>query len=93
MAKAKTELQTIVDALSSRAQMWFWSFVKHRDATRAAIDAGYVEKSARQQGHRMLTNPNVARCVDWHDNQAADGTGVMSKKVIACWTMSFLTMH
>lgn len=39
-------------------------YVATLNATQAAIDAGYSEKTARQQGSRLLTNANIKVFID-----------------------------
>lgn len=39
-------------------------YVASLNATQAAIDAGYSEKTARQQGSRLLTNANIKVFID-----------------------------
>lgn len=39
-------------------------YVASLNATQAAIDAGYSEKTARQQGSRLLTNVNIKAYID-----------------------------
>lgn len=82
MAQAVKELMDIVDELSPKGQMWFWAYLKSKDATSAAIHAGYEEKSARKQGHRLLTSPRVKRALDVHTSELAVTTGVTPERVI-----------
>ena len=42
-------------------------YVVSLNATQAAIDAGYSEKTARQQGSRLLTNVNIKAFTDFDD--------------------------
>lgn len=44
------------------------AFIKHRNATRAAKEAGYSNAGARVQGHRLLTNPNISAMIEERDN-------------------------
>jgi phage terminase small subunit len=47
-------------ALSNKQQAFINEYLVDRNATRAAIRAGYSEKGARVQGHRLLTDANVS---------------------------------
>ena len=47
--------------LSPRQLAFVHAYMKHGVAERAAIEAGYSERTARQTGSRMLTNVDVAR--------------------------------
>ncbi len=82
MAQAPKELLDIVDKMSVKGQLWFWAFLKSRDATSAAVIAGYEEKSARKQGHRLLTSPRVKRALDVHTSELVVTTGVTPERVI-----------
>lgn len=50
--------------LSARQEAFVAEYVKDRNAARAAIRAGYSPKTARQQGHRLLTNVDIAAAVE-----------------------------
>lgn len=47
-------------ALTSKQQLFILEYVKDFNATRAAVAAGYAERSARTLGHRALNDPEVA---------------------------------
>lgn len=47
-------------ALTTQQQVFVSEYIQDFNATRAAIAAGYSERGARVQGHRLLTNANVA---------------------------------
>ena len=46
-------------ALTHKQQLFVDAYLRCWNATRAAIEAGYSEKTARQQGSRLLTNVDV----------------------------------
>ncbi len=46
-------------SFSDRHESFCQEYVKDRNATQAAIRAGYSEKTARQQGSRLLTNAAI----------------------------------
>lgn len=45
--------------LSSKQKVFAESYLRSWNATQAALDAGYAENSARQQGSRLLSNANI----------------------------------
>ncbi|WP_285445487.1 terminase small subunit [Xanthomonas sp. fls2-241-TYG-148] len=49
--------------LSPRQQRFVAEYLKDQNATQAAIRTGYSEKTAKQQGSRLLTNADVAAAV------------------------------
>jgi phage terminase small subunit len=52
------------------------------NATNAAISAGYSEKTARQQGSRMLSNPDVAAAVSGKTTQMMEKLEITADRVI-----------
>ncbi|MDP9476526.1 MAG: terminase small subunit, partial [Actinomycetota bacterium] len=50
--------------LSARQEAFVAEYVKDRNATRAAIRAGYSERTARSIGHENLTKPDIAAAVE-----------------------------
>lgn len=46
--------------LNERQKKFAADYVKHGNATKAAISAGYSEKTAHQIGHQLLKHPSVA---------------------------------
>lgn len=52
------------NGLTDKQQAFIYAYLSNGfNATRAAIDAGYSEKTARSQGQRLLTNVDIARSV------------------------------
>jgi phage terminase small subunit len=51
-------------ALAPKHQRFVAEYVKDLNATQAAIRAGYSEKTAKQQGSRLLTNADIAAAVE-----------------------------
>lgn len=47
-------------ALTAKQRFFVDEYLKCRNATKAAIAAGYSEKTARFQGSRLLTNVNIS---------------------------------
>jgi len=50
--------------LTDKQQLFVYEYLKCFNATRAAIAAGYSEKSAHVQGCRLLKNANVSRALE-----------------------------
>jgi len=50
-------------ALSNKQEAFVNEYLKCWNATKAALAAGYKEKSARQQGSKLLSNSNIASYV------------------------------
>ena len=49
--------------LTAKQQLFAAEYLVDLNATQAAIRAGYAQGSARQQGHRLLTNADIAAAV------------------------------
>ncbi len=47
-----------------RVDVFIANYVKHKNATQAAIEAGYSEKTAYSQGGRLLKNVEVRQKID-----------------------------
>lgn len=50
--------------LSTQQILFATSYMKHGNATQAAIEAGYSERTAKQQGSRLLTNVDIKKYVE-----------------------------
>ena len=50
-------------ALNAKQQLFVASYLMHKNATKAAIDAGYSEKTARTIGPRLLQNVAIKEAV------------------------------
>lgn len=64
MPKAKLKRKTNSEAAEARRSIFAQEYAKDRNGTRAAIRAGYSEKSATMQASRLLTNAKVRAQVD-----------------------------
>ena len=60
------------DALSARQALFIGEYVISGNATQAAIKAGYSEKTACEQGSRLLANVKVAREVEQRQQRRVD---------------------
>ena len=50
-------------ALTPKQQRFVEEYLVSLNATKAAINAGYSEKTARQMGHKLLVNPLVEEAI------------------------------
>jgi len=49
---------------NERHEVFAQEFVKDLNATQAAVRCGYSEKTAKQQGSRLLTNADISKRID-----------------------------
>lgn len=68
--------------MNARQAQFAAEYVKDRNATQAAIRAGYSPKTAGQQGEQLLKNLEIAAYVAQRQQQALDDAGVTAKRVI-----------
>ena len=52
------------EKILTKRELFIEEYVKSLNATQSAINAGYSQKTARQQGHRLLTNANISKKID-----------------------------
>jgi phage terminase small subunit len=69
--------------LNDRQRRFVAAYVELGVATRAAIAAGYSEKTAYQQGHMLLKNPEIAAAVDELQANLANAMGLTRQRVLA----------
>ncbi len=60
------------DALSARQALFVGEYIISGNATQAAIKAGYSEKTACEQGSRLLTNVKVSREIEQRQQRRVD---------------------
>ena len=58
--------------INSRQLAFINEYVKTLNATQSAIKAGYSEKGARVQGHRLLNTPHIRERIDEELKMRAD---------------------
>ncbi len=68
--------------VNARQQRFVDEYVADPNATQAAIRAGYSPRTARQQGHRMLTNVDIAEAVEEERAALAERAGVSRDRVV-----------
>lgn len=64
---AETEAKTfrqLLDALEPRQRKFVRAYLREPNATKAAIQAGYSEKTARQMGSENLSKPDIAAVIE-----------------------------
>lgn len=68
-------------ALTIKQERFIGEFMKDGNATRAARDAGYSEKTAAQIGHVLLKNAEVAARIEAHRAELRMGTNLTVERV------------
>jgi phage terminase small subunit len=72
--------------LTGKTALFVAEYQKDHNATQAAIRAGYSAKTAKQQGSRLLTNPDIRRAIDAQTEQriaqVAHETGITLERTL-----------
>jgi phage terminase small subunit len=68
--------------LNPRQKLFCEEYVIDRNATRAAIAAGYAKKTARGTGSRMLTNANIKKYISELAKKVSDKLEITSERVL-----------
>jgi hypothetical protein len=58
--------------LTNKQKLFIAAYLNSFNATHAAREAGYSEKTARTQGSVLLTNPNIKKAIDFELNDIYD---------------------
>lgn len=69
--------------LTDKQEKFCREYIVDLNATQAAIRAGYSEKTADQQGSRLLTNVKVAERIQELQNEAAERNDITVDRVLA----------
>lgn len=69
-------------ALTAKQERFVAEYLIDLNATQAAIRAGYSEKSARSQGHRLLTNADIETAIQEARAERSDRTEVTQDRVL-----------
>ena len=69
-------------ALTPKRAAFVREYLIDLNATQAAIRAGYSPKTARAQGHRLLTDADIAAAVQEAQQNRAQDTGLSAQMVI-----------
>lgn len=68
-----------------RKEIFIKEYIIDLNATQAAIRAGYSEKTAKQQGQRLLTREDVQAAIQQAMNKRAERTEITSDMVLQRW--------
>lgn len=69
-------------ALAEKHRRFVAEYLKDLNATQAAIRAGYSEKTAKQQGSRLLTNADIASAVSAGQAKALERAELSATRVL-----------
>lgn len=70
-------------ALTEKQQRFVDAYLIDPNATKAAIAAGYSEKTAEQYGHQLLKKTSVAKAVADAQAKRAEKAGITAERVLA----------
>lgn len=70
-------------SLSAKARRFVAEYSVDRNATQAAIRAGYSRRTAGQQGNRLLRNVQIRKALQAAEKKAADRAEVSAAYVLA----------
>lgn len=68
--------------LNPQQQLFVTEYLKDRNATKAAIRAGYSEKTAAQIGYQLLQNPSVRAAIDAGLEKLLTDNGLTAQRVL-----------
>jgi len=68
--------------LNPKQQIFVAEYIKSKNATQAAIAAGYSKKNARFNGSQLLTNPNIRAAVDAGISRQAKRIEISADRVL-----------
>lgn len=71
-----------MDGLSVKEAIFVDEYCIHGNGTKAAIAAGYSEKTATQQASRLLTKVHISRAIEERRKVASEEAGVSARYVI-----------
>ena len=69
-------------ALTLKQRRFIDGYLRHGNATQAALDAGYSAKAAGEQGHENLKNPKIAAALTAERAATAERNRVTADEVI-----------
>jgi phage terminase small subunit len=69
--------------MTHKQRLFVAEYLQDLNATAAAIRAGYSERTARQQGARLLTNADIVEAIRQEVQQRLKGAGVTAQRVMA----------
>ncbi|MDR1182602.1 MAG: terminase small subunit [Bacteroidales bacterium] len=68
--------------LTPKEELFCYEYVLHINATKAAINAKYSEKTARQIGARLLSKVNIQKRIEYLKNNLAETAEISALKVL-----------
>ena len=71
-----------LEEMRKKRKIFVEEYLKDLNATQAAIRAGYSERSARRQGHILLTEPAIADAVAKHSGKLTQRNGSAADQVV-----------
>jgi phage terminase small subunit len=73
---------SVAGKLNDRQQLFVHEYLVDRNATQAAIRAGYSEKTAKQIGSRLLTNVDVVAAIDARRAAVSEKLEITQERVL-----------
>ena len=70
------------EKLTDKQEKFCYEYVLHLNATKAAINAGYSEDTARQIGSENLSKPYIQKRIDEMKANLAETAGISALRVI-----------
>ena len=71
--------------LTAKQKRFIDFYLQHYNAARAAREAGYSEKSAKEIGNENLTKPHIKAAIDKENEKTADELGITRRRVLNEW--------
>ncbi len=71
-----------IDKLTAKEEKFCNEYVLYLNGAKAAIEAGYAEKSARITASRLLTKDNIANRIKYLKENLAEASGISSLRVL-----------
>jgi phage terminase small subunit len=68
--------------LTSKEERFCYEYVLRLNATKAAINAQYGKKTARQAGLHLLTKANIRERIDYLKNNLAEASGISMLRIL-----------
>lgn len=68
--------------MTDKQKMFCHEYMVDRNATHAAIRAGYSPKTAKSQGQRLLTKVDIKKYIDEHTEEQYERAGISADDVL-----------
>lgn len=68
--------------MTDKQKMFCHEYMVDRNATQAAIRAGYSPKTAKSQGQRLLTKVDIKKYIDEHTEEQYERAGISADDVL-----------